>query len=156
MQVQALITALDEEIARLRQARELLGGAGEVKRRGRPKGSTNKPAGKAKTARASVSTASAKPKRQMSPEGKARIAAAQKARWAAQKGTSTIAKKTRGTAAATRSKPPATLDRRTRAGKAAAKAAAGSKGKASTKRASAGKVSPAAAPAASSEVTAQA
>ena len=111
MQVQELISALDQEIARLRQARELITGTEAPKRRGRPKGSTNKAKsqgganGKVTPGRSASST---KPKRQMSPEGKARIAAAQKARWAAQKASPGTAKKTRGLAKA---KAPAALDR---------------------------------------------
>ena len=124
MQVQELIAALDQEIARLRQARDLIVGTEAPKRRGRPKGSTNKttsPAAAksvAKPGRPSSEANGSQPKRQMSPEGKARIAAAQKARWAAQKAASGTARKTRG---AGKSKPATTLDRRTRAGRAAAK-----------------------------------
>jgi hypothetical protein len=68
MSVTELVSSIDAEIARLQQARALLAGNGA---------STTKTA---KTA--------AKPrrkKRSMSPEGRARIAAAQTKRWAAQK-----------------------------------------------------------------------
>ncbi len=106
MTINEVISALDDEISRLRQARELLvdlegsgssgakikglssslpaHGASElpVKRGpGRPKGSTNKAAG--------IHGADSTPKRRtMSPEGKERIAAAQRTRWAKQNGNS--------------------------------------------------------------------
>ena len=71
-----ILNQIDLEIERLQQARKLLSGTSDAtstgKRRGRPKGSFNKPAAPDKPA-----------KRKMSPEGKAKIAAAQKARWAA-------------------------------------------------------------------------
>lgn len=74
-----ILHALDTEIDRLQQARTLLADAPDVipeavaARRGpgRPKGATKAPA-----------KAPAAKKRTMSPEGRARIAAAQKARWA--------------------------------------------------------------------------
>jgi hypothetical protein len=76
MDVTSLLKEIDAEIARLEVARSAVAGLSSspvapVKRgRGRPKGSTN----------------SAKPKkRTMSPEGRARIAAAMKKRWAAKK-----------------------------------------------------------------------
>jgi hypothetical protein len=55
------------EIARLQQAKSLLSGTSENRKAGRPKGST---------------TPIATKKRKMSPEGRARIVAAVKARWA--------------------------------------------------------------------------
>lgn len=74
---QEILSAIDGELARLRQVRDLLAGqAGSNQLRSpvRPKGSVNKP--KADT-----------PKRKggMSPEGRQRVAAAQRARWAAAK-----------------------------------------------------------------------
>jgi len=69
-----ILALIDAEIASLQQARALIAGAAStiVKRGpGRPP----------KTAVAPV----AKKKRNLSPEGRARIAAAVKARWAAQK-----------------------------------------------------------------------
>lgn len=74
-----ILHALDSEIDRLQQARTLLADAPDVlpeavaARRGpgRPKGAVQAP----------VKAPAAK-KRTMSPEGRARIAAAQKARWA--------------------------------------------------------------------------
>ncbi len=73
-----IIEAIDKEIATLKEARALLSNIPDVekviKRRGRPPGSVKKAA-----------TESAKPKRILSPEAKAKIAAAQKKRWAAAK-----------------------------------------------------------------------
>ena len=77
-----ILQALDTEIAKLQQARTLLADAPDVlpeatavrRGPGRPKGST-------KTAAKETKAPAAK-KRTMSAEGKARIAAAQKARWA--------------------------------------------------------------------------
>ncbi len=78
MDVQNILKEIDAEITRLQQARAALvaiGGTGAVapKRRGRPKGSTN-----------AVSAAKpvAKRKRNLSPEGRKRIADAMKKRWA--------------------------------------------------------------------------
>jgi hypothetical protein len=75
MSIDTVIAGIDAEISRLEQARTLLAGTASPapKKRGRPAGAVK---------------AVAKPmkkKRTMSPEGRARIAAAQKARWAAQK-----------------------------------------------------------------------
>lgn len=70
MDTTEIIRTIDAEIARLEKARALLNGhvSTSVKRR------------------ASSTTAAAKPRRKMSAEGRARIAAAQKARWAKAKG----------------------------------------------------------------------
>jgi len=66
VEVSRIIAEIDAEISRLQQARALLAGATTVRTgRGRPKGSKN--------------TAS---KRQLSPEGRKRIADAMKKRWA--------------------------------------------------------------------------
>lgn len=110
-----ILSALDEEISRLRQARDLLadaslplGGASAAKvasapasepvvKRGpgRPKGSGSKSAtapakktlGRPPSKSTSFDPKELAPKRRtMSPEGKARIAAAQRARWARQHG----------------------------------------------------------------------
>jgi hypothetical protein len=67
MSVNDILTLIDSEIAKLQQARALIAGAGK-RGPGRPK-----------------STAKVKQKRKMSPEGRARIVAAVKARWAAAK-----------------------------------------------------------------------
>jgi len=71
--IKKILAEIDGEIARLQQVRAALSGIGESttgKKRGRPKGSTNavKP-GKRK-------------KRNLSPEGRKRIADAMKRRWA--------------------------------------------------------------------------
>ena len=82
-----ILEAIDQEILKLQQARALLADAPAVqavkpaagKRRGRPKGSVNK---KAEVAAPVVAKKTRAP---LSAEGKAKIAAAQKARWAKQK-----------------------------------------------------------------------
>jgi hypothetical protein len=71
VKLESILSELDAEIARLQQAKDLL--AGETVKRGpgrRKSGSAPKPK---------------KKERNMSPEGRARIAAAVKARWAKQK-----------------------------------------------------------------------
>ncbi len=65
METSAMIVSIDEELQRLRQARELLAGTGNGSGAGR---GTKK-----------------KRRHTMSAEGRARIAAAQRARWAKQK-----------------------------------------------------------------------
>lgn len=87
MEVKQIISELDQEIARLKEARALL--AGESSRARRP----GRPAGKTKTAAAAKSaTSSAAPrkgkKRNLSPEGRRRIQEALRRRWAAQRKTS--------------------------------------------------------------------
>ena len=80
MGVSEILAQIDHEIAQLERARALLTGHAEStlkKRPGRPKKSV-----------ASVQRAigkAAKKKRNLSPEGRARIAEAVKRRWAAQK-----------------------------------------------------------------------
>jgi translation initiation factor 2 gamma subunit (eIF-2gamma) len=64
MGTQAILVGIDEELQRLRQARELLLGAGSAK---------------------AVGGVKKKRHHVMSAEGRARIAAAQRARWAKQK-----------------------------------------------------------------------
>jgi len=96
MSARDIILAIDAEISRLEQARELLVGVVQtgVKRRGRPKGSASRAT--------SFNPADFVPRkrRSMSPEGKARIAAAQRARWAKQKASErTKAKKATKSAA---------------------------------------------------------
>jgi fructoselysine-6-P-deglycase FrlB-like protein len=83
MDVTRILSEIDAEISRLQQARAALvaiGGSGAVaataKRRGRPKGSTN--AAKA----VATKTAAPKRKRNLTPEGRKRIADAMKKRWA--------------------------------------------------------------------------
>lgn len=85
MDVSRILAEIDSEIARLQQARRALTGiaaSGTVAaapRRGRPKGSTNKP--------------KAKRKRNLSPEGRKRIAEAMKRRWAERRAATNKAKK---------------------------------------------------------------
>jgi hypothetical protein len=77
MDIAALLVEIDAEIGRLEKAKALISGQTATPKRGRP------PATKTKTPATSfafgINTA---PKRKMSAEGRARIAAAQKARWA--------------------------------------------------------------------------
>jgi len=69
-----MLVELDEEIERLKQVRSLLNGGTVTKRGpGRPR------------VVAPVEKLARKKKRHMTPEGRARIAAAQKARWAKRK-----------------------------------------------------------------------
>ena len=74
MDVTRILSEIDAEIARLQQARTALTAiavSGTVApRRGRPKGSTNK------------KTAKPRRKRNLTPEGRKRIAEAMKRRWA--------------------------------------------------------------------------
>lgn len=65
MSLESIVSGIDREIATLQQARELLLGLGAKRGPGRPRGGA------------------AKKRRQLSPEARARIAAAQRARWAA-------------------------------------------------------------------------
>jgi hypothetical protein len=66
MDTNAIVATIDAEIQRLQDARALLtGDAGGKRRRGRPE-----------------DLASGRKKRRLSPEARAKIAAAQKARWA--------------------------------------------------------------------------
>ena len=67
MNTSTLIAELDKQIARLREARNLLAGAESAKRRGRPP----------------VKAKATRKKRVLSPEARAKMAAAQKRRWAA-------------------------------------------------------------------------
>ncbi len=103
MQTNEILAAIDAQITQLKQARELLAGSANAeapaKRRGRPKGSSNKTSAPSTRIEAKAS------KRTMSEEGKARIAAAQKARWAAQKKASKKAGSGTARKAGPRSKP---------------------------------------------------
>ena len=87
MDVQAIIDDIHRQFVQMRKVRELFvsimeGDAPTAKRPGRPKGSANE----AKEKGAPAPKKAPKPaKRTMSAEAKARIAAAQKKRWAAQK-----------------------------------------------------------------------
>ena len=82
MEVSKIIAEIDAQIAKLQQARELLSGGESLpsaRRPGRPKGSKN----------ATSTAAQAPPKkatsRNLSPEGRKRIAEAMKRRWAERK-----------------------------------------------------------------------
>lgn len=80
MAVTDVVALIDAEIARLQQARTLLATIGNsvsapARRRGRPE----------QNAVAPLPSTPAKKKRKLSPEGRARIAAAVKRRWAKQK-----------------------------------------------------------------------
>jgi hypothetical protein len=70
MDTTEIIQTIDAEIARLEKARALLSGHTTTPKRGRP--ISSKP----------VATTKPLKRRKMSAEGRARIAAAQKARWA--------------------------------------------------------------------------
>jgi hypothetical protein len=69
MDTTELIDTIGAEIARLERARALLNGHTAPVKRGRPIGSN-------------ATTATTPPRRKISAEGRARIAAAQRARWA--------------------------------------------------------------------------
>jgi hypothetical protein len=86
-----ILSAIDEQIGRLQQARQLLGGgsSGTLKGRRRGKGTMSAAARrkislaqKARWAKKKVSGPSGKPKRTISAASRRRMAAAQKARWA--------------------------------------------------------------------------
>jgi hypothetical protein len=93
MAISDVLASIDSDIARLRQARALLvgGAAPEVKRKaGRPKKAVVAP--KKPAVAKSVVVKSAKKKRNLSPEGRKRIAEAVKKRWANQKKAAAKAK----------------------------------------------------------------
>jgi hypothetical protein len=69
MDTTEIIETIDAEIERLERARALLNGHTAPVKRGRPIGSN-------------ATTATTPPRRKISAEGRARIATAQKARWA--------------------------------------------------------------------------
>ena len=72
MDLTSIIAQIDEQISRLQQAKTILSGSGVKRPTGRPKATDGTP-----------TAIAAKPaKRVMSAESKAKIAAAQKARWA--------------------------------------------------------------------------
>ena len=84
MEISRIIAEIDSEIKKLQQARELLAGTEAVRRNGpgRPKGSKN-----ASVAAAPASAAKSKGKRNLTPEGRKRIADAMKRRWAERRKT---------------------------------------------------------------------
>lgn len=79
MKVEEILAGIDQEIARLQHARNLL--AGDQPRRGRPRGSTSKKTVKA----AKTVKPTARKKRKLSAEGRKRIAEAMRKRWAERK-----------------------------------------------------------------------
>lgn len=100
MTTEEIVAELDRQIGRLQQVRGLLGEADRgvaavlSGKRGRPKGS-----GKTAAGLALASLTSSTPQWTMSPEGRERIAAAQRTRWAKQKGTGAPRKITAGNVA---------------------------------------------------------
>lgn len=90
MNTQEIIGALDEHIVRLTRVKELLTGLGRLtKGPGRPKGTSDLPAA------VEGAVAAVKGRRTMSAEGRARIAAAQRARWAKRDAPAASKKSTR-------------------------------------------------------------
>jgi hypothetical protein len=86
VQTSEILVAIDEEISRLEQVRNLLAASGDGRaKRGRP---AAVPATKFPFGLGAV-TATPKKRRKLSAAGRARIAAAQKARWAKLKKAST-------------------------------------------------------------------
>jgi hypothetical protein len=78
VKVEEILAGIDQEIARLQHARNLL--AGDQPRRGRPKGSTS-----TRKATKSTPAKSGRRKRRLSAEGRKRIAEAMRKRWAERK-----------------------------------------------------------------------
>jgi hypothetical protein len=88
MGVSEILATIDNEIAKLQQARALLSGLAAPaakKKAGRPKKVAAAPKKAAAVAHVSAKLAKRKKKRHLSPEGRKRIAEAVKKRWAAQK-----------------------------------------------------------------------
>jgi hypothetical protein len=81
MALNDLLKTIDGEIAKLRAARALLVGGGN----GTGVATRKKPGRPRKDAGVSLATAQPQKKRNLSPEGRARIAAAAKRRWAAKR-----------------------------------------------------------------------
>jgi hypothetical protein len=91
MPIRDILESIDHEISQLQRARAMLAGDAVTEapstRRGRPAGSKNK------TQSPGTQVPKNAAKRTLSAEGKARIAAAQKARWAKQNKAATPGKK---------------------------------------------------------------
>jgi hypothetical protein len=89
MALSDILASIDREIGQLQQARALLSGGAAP--------AAKKKVGRPKKAAAKAAPAAAKPakkkKRNLSPEGRKRIAEAVKRRWAAQKKTAVVAAK---------------------------------------------------------------
>lgn len=79
MKVEEILAGIDQEIARLQNARNLL--AGDQPRRGRPRGSKSAK----KAAKAVKAAKPGRKKRKLSAEGRKRIADAMRKRWAERK-----------------------------------------------------------------------
>ena len=104
MPLQDILDSIDQEISQLQRARTLLAGNTSVelpgKRRGRPKGSTNKPQVP------TTPVAKKAVKRPISPKGKAGIATVQKGGSAKQKKAAATPKKTVITSSSAMAKKP--------------------------------------------------
>ena len=88
MAISDILASIDHDIAQLQQARAFLTGIAAPaprKTAGRPKKSVSAPKKAASVAPAAAKPAKKKKKRNLSPEGRKRIAEAVKKRWAAQK-----------------------------------------------------------------------
>ncbi|HEY1256924.1 MAG TPA: hypothetical protein VGF01_19305 [Terracidiphilus sp.] len=88
MAISDILATIDQEIAQLQQARALLSGGvvtAPKKKVGRPKKVVASAVALNKAAPAAKPAKTAKKKRNLSPEGRKRIAEAVKKRWAAQK-----------------------------------------------------------------------
>lgn len=119
MNTSEIVSALDAEISRLTQVRELLDGAAKsAKRRGRPVGSVSR-VGESEASSKASGTASSK--RTMSAKGKARIAAAQRERWARQNASTHSAAKKSASSKEPQSKANSTGKSKSAATKGAAK-----------------------------------
>jgi hypothetical protein len=81
VKVEEILAGIDQEIARLQHARNLL--AGDQPRRGRPRGSTS--AKKAAKSAVKPAKSAGRKKRKLSAEGRKRIAEAMRKRWAERK-----------------------------------------------------------------------
>jgi hypothetical protein len=77
MQLSKIITEIDQEIGRLKQARALLAGSGYITDR--------KPRSIVKTAKSADAPAKLTKKRNLTPEGRKRIAEAVRRRWELQR-----------------------------------------------------------------------
>ncbi|MDR3750119.1 MAG: hypothetical protein P4K94_01405 [Terracidiphilus sp.] len=88
MAISDILASIDHDIAQLQQARALLTGNAALapkKAAGRPRKVTSVPEKAATDALAAAKSSKKKKKRNLSPEGRKRIAEAVKKRWAAQK-----------------------------------------------------------------------
>jgi hypothetical protein len=85
VKVEEILAGIDQEIARLQNARNLL--AGDQPRRGRPRGSTTsaKKATKSAASAEKPAKSAGRKKRRLSAEGRKRIADAMRKRWAERK-----------------------------------------------------------------------